>query len=88
MKPLNPEIGMYLLDKYQGTKREGLQNMWVYAWAWVEGQVKPRYMLPGNIPAVFEFAAILRVQAICTSDNPEQRQAFLFAASELLLPYA
>jgi hypothetical protein len=84
---IDPNIAMYLLERFPGVRRAGLPTMWACACAWVEEQVKPQY-LTGNIPAVFESAAILRVQAICTADSPHAKQALLFAATELLSPYA
>lgn len=81
---IDPNIATYLLERFPGVRRAGLPTMWMCACAWVEEQVKPQY-LTGNIPVVFESAALLRVQAVC---NPQSRQALLFAAAELLQPYA
>lgn len=88
MRTLNPDLGMYFLERFPGVRREGLSVMWAMACVWVEDQVKAQHLTPGNIPAAFESAALLRVQAICTVDNPQAKQALMFAAVELLSPYA
>ena len=88
MPSLNPEISLYLIGKHPGTRRAGLESMWACAWSWVEDQVSAEYLTPGCIPATFESAAILRVQAICTSNDPMTKQSLMYAAAELLAPYA
>ena len=88
MPTLNRDVAMWLIEKYPGTRRVGLDSMWVSAWAWIEQQVSAEYLIPGCVPTAFESAAILRVQAICAGNNPAVKQALIFAAIELLAPYA
>ena len=85
--PMNPSVGQYFLRRYSGVRQEGLHAMWYVSCSWVEERVSPHYFLNGRKPpAIFEAAAIMRMHTI--SCDPAQKQAFLFAATELLLPYA
>ena len=87
MIALNPNVAMYLVGRYPGIKQAGLASMWIAAWAWIEERASPYYMKPGSIPPVFESVAILRVQFICAEGDAHAKQAFTFAAHELLSPY-
>ncbi len=87
MYALNPDVAMYLMERYPGIKRAGLQNMWVAAWWWIEERVPACHFVPGSVPPVFESVAILRVQHICADGDTQAKQAFNYAAHELIAPY-
>lgn len=76
-----------LHEHYPELNRQGLDSAWEFAWARIAGQVSARYLLPGNIPSVFESAAVLYVAAVC-ADTAQRQQALLYASSELIAPYA
>ncbi|MFC7301003.1 hypothetical protein [Cognatiluteimonas weifangensis] len=82
MLTLDPEIAAYLLERYPGTRREGIANMWACACAFVEERVRP---MPVTPPA-FNVAATFRMRAMCESD-PARKASFLFCATEALAPY-
>jgi len=84
--PLNPDVALYLMERYPGrVTRAGLLNMWVAAWSFIEERVPAHRM--ARPPAVFEAVAILRVQHICAHGDAQAKQAFNYAAVELLAPY-
>lgn len=87
MIALNPDVAMYLVGRYPAINHVGLQSMWVAAWSWIEERVPAHWMLPVNMPPVFESIAILRVQHICANGDAHAKQAFNYAAYELLSPY-
>lgn len=82
MPALDPRIGMYLLERYPGMRREGIASMWAWAWAWVEDHFSHT---PAAHPA-FEVATLFRVQAMCESD-PQRKAGFMFSACEALAPH-
>lgn len=87
MLTLNRDVALWLIEKYPGTRRVGLDFMWASAWAWIEDKVNAEYLTPGCIPTALESAAILRVQSICAGKTPQVKQALIFAATELISPY-
>lgn len=82
MPVLDPRIGMFLLERYPGMKREGIASMWACAWAWVEDHLP--HMVAAH-PAL-EVAALFRVQAMCECD-PQRKAGFMFSACEALAPH-
>lgn len=79
---LDPRIGMFLLERYPGTKREGIASMWACAWAWVENH----RLRTADLAPAFEVAALHRLRAMCEAD-PQRKAAFMFSAHEALAPY-
>jgi hypothetical protein len=82
MPVLDPRIGMFLLERYPGIKREGLRSMWACAWAWVEDHLPD---MAAAHPA-FEVAALFRLQAMCAQDA-KIKAGFMFSAREALAPH-
>lgn len=79
---LDPRIGMFLLERYPGVRREGIDSMWCSALAWVEDQLPHGTNLRSE-PA-FEVAALHRLRAIC---DTQRKADFMFSAHETLAPF-
>jgi len=84
---IDSNVAAYLIERYPGTKRIGLESMWVCACSWVEETVQSQYLSACFAQAALESAALLRVTAICAGDDPLAKQGLLLAASELLQPF-
>lgn len=81
---LDPRIGMFLLERYPGVRREGIASMWACALAWVEDHLPSGTDLCSE-PA-FAVAALHRLQAMCVG-NPKHKEGFMFSAHETLAPF-
>lgn len=82
MPALDPRIGMFLLERYPGMRREGIASMWACAWAWVEDRLPHT----STLHPAFEVAALFKLQAMCAPD-PQIKAGFMFSACEALAPH-
>jgi hypothetical protein len=85
---IDANAAAYLIERYPGTKRVGLESMWACACGHIEEQVQSQYLHAPFAQPALEAAALLRVTAICVGDDPQAKQALLFAAAELIQPFA
>jgi hypothetical protein len=84
---IDANAAAYLIRRYPGTKRVGIDSMWLCACGHIEQQVQPQYLSDNFSLAVLEAAALLRVHAICAGDAPLAKQSLLLASAELIAPF-